>query len=333
VIVESDGGVRIAVKDKESPGYAELWEREREELLQEHQRLLYVAMTRARDHLVMIGSLTDDDNAPVKQNTWLQFFRRAVPPAAAPGPPDASMRISAYPDWEVRNAAGELGGPTAQRADRRQPAAGIDPGKVLDNLAPVPFSEALRWKKATDLLTGEAERIPGRPASQMPATVSPHTRGSILHRCLEEYSRVGSANVGDLLKEFPDVQELEEGLRSRFQDETADVLAALTGNEELAWIFRPQSSAWSELPFLFRSGGDIVSGIIDRVVVREGKGYVIDYKAVAVADEASLQELMNHYRPQVRIYCQAARELFRLESVEGYLLFLDSGRLALTVKV
>jgi len=39
------------------------------------------------------------------------------------------------------------------------------------------------------------------------------------------------------------------------------------------------------------------------------------------------------YRPQVRIYCEAAKELFGLATVEGYLLFLDSSRLAMTVKI
>jgi ATP-dependent helicase/nuclease subunit A len=333
VIVESDGGVRIAVKDKESPVYAELWEREREELRQEHQRLLYVAMTRARDHLVMIGTLTDDENAPVRQNTWLHFFRQAIPSSDAPGPRGLSVRISAHSDWEVRDAAGEIGEPASQKAERQLRAAEIDPGRVLDHLAPVPLSEALQWKKATDLLTGDAQWFLGRPVPQAPGAVSPLTRGSILHRCLEEHARTGAADVNSILKEFPDVQELEDGLRSRFQDEIAGVLRALTESEELAWIFRPQLSAYSELPFLFRSGGEVVSGIIDRIVIREEKGYLVDYKAIAVTDEESFQSLMNHYRPQVRIYCQAARELFRLESVEGYLLFLDGGRLALTVKV
>jgi len=42
---------------------------------------------------------------------------------------------------------------------------------------------------------------------------------------------------------------------------------------------------------------------------------------------------MDHYRPQIRIYCEAVKEMFRLDAVEGYLLFVDSERLALTVKI
>ena len=57
IVEDRDGIVRMAVKDKESTLYDELWQREQEELRREHQRLLYVAMTRARDHLVMLGTL------------------------------------------------------------------------------------------------------------------------------------------------------------------------------------------------------------------------------------------------------------------------------------
>jgi ATP-dependent exoDNAse (exonuclease V) beta subunit len=59
VLVDGDGGARMAVRNAANPLYDELWGREREELQREHQRLLYVAMTRARDHLVMIRTLAD----------------------------------------------------------------------------------------------------------------------------------------------------------------------------------------------------------------------------------------------------------------------------------
>ena len=78
VIVEGDGRVRMAVRDAKSPLYDEMWEREREELRHEHQRLLYVAMTRARDHLIMLGTLKDGKKPPA-QNTWLEYLHGAAP--------------------------------------------------------------------------------------------------------------------------------------------------------------------------------------------------------------------------------------------------------------
>jgi ATP-dependent exoDNAse (exonuclease V) beta subunit len=135
------------------------------------------------------------------------------------------------------------------------------------------------------------------------------------------------------MREFPEVMGLAPDERLRFQSEAELVLRSVTGNEELAWIFKQQPGSYAELPFLYRRGNEIISGVIDRVVVKEGAGYVIDYKSIAVESDEALQTWIDHYRPQIRIYCEAAKEVFGLASVEGYLLFLDSRRLALTVKI
>jgi ATP-dependent exoDNAse (exonuclease V) beta subunit len=60
---------------------------------------------------------------------------------------------------------------------------------------------------------------------------------------------------------------------------------------------------------------------------------VDDYKTKTIENDEALQSRIDHYRPQVRIYCEAVKEMFRLEAVEGYLLFVDSTRLALIVKI
>ena len=80
LISETDGAKRIAIKDPDNPVYDDMWKGdngEQEELRREHQRLLYVAMTRARDHLIMLGTLGTGKTL-VKQNTWLDYLHRTV---------------------------------------------------------------------------------------------------------------------------------------------------------------------------------------------------------------------------------------------------------------
>ena len=62
-------------------------------------------------------------------------------------------------------------------------------------------------------------------------------------------------------------------------------------------------------------------------MVKGNKGFVIDYKAIVIENDEALASWKDHYRPQIRIYCEAVKEIFKLSSVEGYLLFLDSSRL------
>ncbi len=81
IVENSSSGMRLAVKDGDNPLYEELWDQEKQELQREHQRLLYVAMTRARDCLVMIGTL-EKNSKPFKESAWLNYLHQAIPVSA-----------------------------------------------------------------------------------------------------------------------------------------------------------------------------------------------------------------------------------------------------------
>jgi ATP-dependent helicase/nuclease subunit A len=340
VIVEAarDGRMRMAGPDRDNPIYEELWEREQAELRQEHQRLLYVAMTRACDHLIMTGTLAGGRKPgqmpTATPNTWLQYLHEAVPALSRQEGLAAEGILSfTYPDWKPQTLLDER--PRTPQSDMReqgQPPV-IDPAAIIDNLSPLPRSGSIPWKKATDLIMPLKEQAAEQNTPRDSACLSPLTRGSFFHRCLELSATTGSFDLNRVMREFPDVMALGPDERERFLADAGAVLRDLTAREELAWIFRKQPGAYAELPFLYRKESEIISGVIDRLVVKEGAGYIVDYKSVAVESDEALQAWIDHYRPQIRIYCEAAKELFGLASVEGYLLFLDSRRLALTVKV
>jgi ATP-dependent helicase/nuclease subunit A len=335
IIGDSGSKTRMAVRDAENPLYEELWEKEKEELKREHQRLLYVAMTRARDHLVMIGARKDDKGLPAP-STWLDYLHRAAPAPLF----DSEIKtrpgivIRAYPSDIMRQDEGAAidaprkGEPPQARSRR------IDIQTVIDNLAPFPHSKSEEWKRATDFIGQEKEEsIELVSVQTAPGTVSPLTRGSFLHRCLEDYSKSGSYRVDQIIGEYPDIISLGTVIVRQFIDDAGTVLDAVLTDRELAWIFERSANAYSELPFLYKRGNALVSGIIDRVIIKGGTGIVIDYKAIFIEDDEALRDWSDHYRPQVQVYCEAIKELFRLTSVEGYLLFLDSSRLELVTKV
>ena len=331
IVEDRDGIVRMAVKDKESTLYGEMWEREQEELRREHQRLLYVAMTRARDHLVMLGTL-ENGNKPFKQSSWLSWLHQAMPAPEITIEPASRLVEYSCPGWKARMLPADA--PAAGSRPREQKKARtIDADRVLANISSIPASRSPEWKKATDYLIQEKEWSLEQAPAPGSGPVPPLIRGSIVHRCLEEYAKTGSCDCAAVAGEFPEVRALRGEERERFLAVVEPVIHSVTGSEELAWIFHRQPTAYSELPFLYRKGNEIVSGIMDRVIVKEGRGYVVDYKAIAIENDETLQSWIDHYRPQVRVYCEAVKEMFRLDAVEGYLLFVDSRRLALTVKI
>ncbi|MEK6742662.1 MAG: UvrD-helicase domain-containing protein [Nitrospirota bacterium] len=330
IVEDRDGVVRMAVKDKESTLYDELWEREQEELRREHQRLLYVAMTRARDHLVMFGTL-ETGNKPVRQNSWLSWLHQALPAPEIVSEPRSRLIEYACPEWQARVLPIEAFDARSRLPEQKRTQR-IDADKVLANISAIAAPQSPEWKKAIDLIQ-EKEWSLEQASAPESGPVAPHVRGSIFHRCLEEYATTKSCDPAAVAGEFPEVRALSEEERGRFLAGVGMVIRSVTESDELAWIFHRQPAAYSELPFLYRKGNEIVSGIIDRVVVKDGRGYVVDYKTKTIENDEALQSQMDHYRPQVRIYCEAVKEMFRLEAVEGYLLFVDSKKLALTVTV
>ncbi|HAK59238.1 MAG TPA: hypothetical protein DCO77_02495, partial [Nitrospiraceae bacterium] len=137
-IVEGEGNaMRMAARDGESPAYQELWSREQEELVREHQRLLYVAMTRARDHLVMIGTLAAGKK-PFRQNAWLSYLHQAIPVHRPAENTPSCLITSAWPDWTTQILDLEHRGPGARPQEgREQTTVPVDSTAVLENIAPL----------------------------------------------------------------------------------------------------------------------------------------------------------------------------------------------------
>jgi ATP-dependent helicase/nuclease subunit A len=334
VAEEIDGALRMAVKNASNAVYQELWDREREELLREHQRLLYVAMTRARDHLVMIGA-RNGSGKPVKQNTWLQYLHEAAPRQLfdTRAAINQESAVSAFPSALPAPVNAE--GVCAPDHGETGPAlTDVDLKAMIESLSPIPRSETLEWKKATDFIHHEKEETVEKllvPAETHP--VPPLARGSVLHRCLEQHAKNGSYDMNGIIAGYPEIALLDPSRQTAFIEDARRVLAAVLEKTAHAWIFEPGPQAYTELPFLYRRERTLVSGVMDRVVIRNGEGFVIDYKAILVESDAALASWLDHYRPQIEIYCEAVRQIFALERVSGYLLFLDSNILSLCVEL
>ena len=195
LISESDGAQRIAIKDATNPVYEDMWKGEhgeQDEITREQQRLLYVAMTRARDHLIMLGAL-GTGKTPVKQNTWLDYVHKTLIRMSRKTDDKADGRIVQYscPDWQPQDLLSSEPQVSRQRNNEAQREREVDIQTMLDNISPIPRSETPEWKRATDFIVqGVGSRTKRLLLRMKPGTFLPSHAGAFSIAVLRNTQRL-----------------------------------------------------------------------------------------------------------------------------------------------
>lgn len=265
---------------------------------EEEKRLFYVAITRARDYLMMLGSY--DGKRPKGKLAWIaEAFDIFDPKSELP------FNVLGEKDLESRSEAGGL--------------KFVDAEGFVDVPAytePLVYTPSPNWQD----VTGEIEAGPGH--GEHWATV-----GRVMHRLFEELSR-GQLQVR-LITERAKLLLEREGMRDTalLDAITADVwnLKRVGLLEEIVF---PAKDSYAELPFVLQKDGNIYKGRIDRLILKAGRATVYDYKCFP-AREAEIPELVGKYRFQMEVYREAAERLFNLKA-KSYLLFTHLPRLVET---
>ncbi|HPM76111.1 MAG TPA: UvrD-helicase domain-containing protein [bacterium] len=295
---------RLSLKLKdgyETEAYAEMSEREKLFDRAERVRLLYVAMTRARDYLVLplFGKVAKTGKGYSKQKGFLEFL-------VAAGMIDDALNIldplggvvetanadalpaGDRPQWELpQRVQEEAIDETTKAAIDAALAADVAP---VDDAAGEP-RRRLRSPSTLDEQTTFGSRADGR------------LLGTAFHVLLQRLALFDPTTWDDALAGVVAQHELN--------DEQRALLRRWLNNFSRMDVFarlRP-GKVWRETPFLWTDDhGDAYSGAID-LLADDGDGWLIlDYKTHAVA-AAHLDELLPHFRRQGEIYRDAVRAL------------------------
>ncbi|MGH9012710.1 MAG: UvrD-helicase domain-containing protein [Acidimicrobiia bacterium] len=273
----------------ETPGYAE--QRERAERLdaEERIRLLYVAATRARDHLVVSlhHKATDRDSHAAMLRGCLEgapsVELTVETPAPAPdgaGPPGAGGDVQPRVAWLDERAAllrraghGQTVAATAL-AQAQSPGVAPDPG-----------------------LEKEAEPEEGRPPWQRGRA------GTALGRAVHATLQSVDLATGEGLEATARAQAWAEEIPSREGEVRAlveSVLASPVVRDAIAG-----GRYWREVPVAANVDGITVEGFVDLLVDGPSGLVVVDYKTDRAPGEADLDASMAKYRVQGAAYALA----------------------------
>ncbi|WP_017665222.1 double-strand break repair helicase AddA [Porphyrobacter sp. AAP82] len=228
--------------------------------LQEHWRLLYVAMTRAEEALFVGGSLNlkEAKKGVPHEDSW---YARLAPLFEAAPIDD--------PVWGTRREWGERAGPLVPSDAASTPAADF----VLPRWVTTPVGEEPRPPRPL-APSAAGEEAGAAPPQDAGAARHAARRGSLIHALLERLPEVPpetrtAAAQAWLARQAGD---LPEPLR-------ADLLAAALGVLEhpgFAPIFTP--AALAEVPLAATVDGVVVAGTADRLLIEPARITVVDFK-------------------------------------------------------
>ncbi len=310
LFISSDRGLVWSRSRAEDPPLAaELRNAEDEAQRLEHLRLFYVALTRARDQLVICGFRVGQGDGQVHPGSWHDLARQALegvgarcrtpmgeglslggPPGALAGTPDGPVRM-APPAWARAAAASEAAGPRVLR-----------PYDARDG--------------------DDAEPAISPLARDMPAR---YTRGTLIHTLLQH------------LPELPDEARapaadrylaLQSDLTQRQRQEIAAEALAIIEAPRFAPLFGPGSRAEAAIIASGEGlpGGRPVNGRVDRLAVTDSEVLIVDYKTNR-PPPATPEAAPVAYLAQLAIYRAVLRRVFPDRMVRCALVWTDGARI------
>ena len=320
----------------------------------ESLRVLYVALTRAREHLIMIGSVGRGLDARMRswalpKKSELLYDKPFLDILAA-----AAVRVKGcgitdeVTEADIPNVYSEIIPASALHHDKQKRKDAVL--EALRDAAAAPYPEDafdIDYKEeayipaktsATALISGSPVKYRMEDFGDVPdfmreeVAYDAAARGTFTHTVMQFIDFMGGANavratIDDLTRrnilpedagDAVDIPAIEGFLRS-------GICKRITASEEVK----------RELPFVIRvkakdvySGIDsdreiLVQGIIDLCFVEDGQWVLVDYKTNRLDAKNTPEELLTHYSCQLEIYKRALAELTGRGIKEAGIYFLS----------
>jgi ATP-dependent helicase/nuclease subunit A len=286
--------------------------------LEEYHRLLYVAMTRARDRLYICGW---EGVKKREENCWYDLVEQGLQgllteaegydgkpvqrliskqsvPVKATGEAEAGIQAAELPDWATKPAP-------AERSRAILTPSGL--GALLGDLAsPYPEQPPLGPKELAD-----NRRF---------------ARGRLVHTLLQHLPEVATADREGAARSF--VAARGRDLLQEMREEIVSETLAIVQDESFAPLFAPGSL--SEVPVVASLGeaGDArdLSGQVDRLAILDDALFVLDYKTNRPPPSAP-DEVAPGYIAQLAAYRAAFRLMFPERTLRAAILWTDGPKL------
>ncbi len=252
--------------------------------LEEHHRLLYVAMTRAEDRLIVCG--WESGLARGSVPSWHDLIARGFERLQAETVESAAVEgaqvdnAGAWPPSRRLLSAPQRRRPPPAQAKTNDLAAAVPlwMGQSPDWRALPPPTEPPRPRPLAPSRPDDAAFGPVPPADSPLKTLAPRaarfSRGTLIHQLLQHLPDLPEETRRPSAAAF--LRQATAGLDPAEADSVAAQCEAVLRDPALAAAFSAESRA--EVPLAGEVAGQVISGVIDRLAIGQAEVIAVDFK-------------------------------------------------------
>lgn len=303
-------------KDFETDLVAALKDRHKEEVLQEYNRLLYVAMTRAGDRLYVAGAGAREK---IKDFSWYKLIANKL------NNPQYEKSDETFGTVYRIQAPGDR----AADVSTQEHSPLQDEVKIPDWAYEIPHYRTQGHNRiAPSHLGVEIAMRPEQSLSPLSGSLDNRfLRGNLIHRLLQHLPEIPAQNQIKTAKDY--LAKYGSDLSEQERQETLAEVHALLTHEKFASLFAPGSLA--EVPVVAKisigQGEEfILNGQIDRMCVSEQEILIVDYKTNKPPPK-SPAAVSEQYITQLAAYRRALLDIYPDRKIQAALLWTHNATL------
>jgi ATP-dependent helicase/nuclease subunit A len=285
-----------------------------DEIEDEYRRLLYVAMTRAADRLV-VGGCMPGNMKKVREFSWYDLIVKGLANSGLQledfETPEGNVKRYSRPE-DVSTPAG-----TAEPATATAPTA---PPPWLRLSAP-PEAAAAHFLRPSDPASDEGRNV--RTGESVKLRARALQRGALVHRLLQSLPDLAAERRRGAALKY--LARNADGWTDDEREALAEGVLALIADSRFASVFTPQGRAEvSIVGKLARPGlpPRLVSGQIDRLVVTPAEVLIVDYKTNHAPPSLAAEAPLAYVR-QLALYRAVLGKLYPQRPVRAALLWTE----------
>ena len=279
-------------------------DKKRDKMLEEYRRLLYVALTRAEDRMIICGYRKKREPAAT---SWYKLLQGDI------------GKIAVYDEQAKKyehNSQQLITPPQPKTSDDSAGNVTLPLWATRDAEAEKPLGKPLTPSKPDEDTTAALSPL----AADMSAKL--YLRGTIIHKLLQYLPHFSENAIDAMAEQFilSQTTELDTKARKQIISEVKNLLS----NQQFGAVFGPFSKA--EVPIMGRVDGQIISGQIDRLIVEENRVLVVDFKTNRPS-AASSADIPDVYRKQMRAYRQLLQKIYPQKEIITLILWTNTATL------